>query len=149
MASSPQRPVTAVVINHRLHGPTDYVTAQTDVAAAIAYAHEHAAALGIDGERVAVWAFSGGGPLLSQYMRSCPPQIRCLLAFYAMLDLRALITTDADLARVELLVRLSPPLTWRSQRYRSLWRLPAETRWSRLRSMSSWPKRSQRTPPSS
>jgi acetyl esterase/lipase len=98
----------AVVVNHRLHALTDYITAQNDVTAAVAYVREHGGALGIDSDHIAVWAFSGGGPLLSEYIRERPPQIRCLLAFYAVLDLRALITPDADPARVDHIVRLSP-----------------------------------------
>jgi acetyl esterase/lipase len=98
----------AVVVNHRLHALTDYVTAQSDVTAAIAYVRDHAGTLGIDGERIAVWAFSGGGPLLSDSIRARPPQVRCLLAFYAVLDLRALIPPDAEPSLVERIVRLSP-----------------------------------------
>jgi acetyl esterase/lipase len=97
-----------VTFNHRLHAPTDYDTAQSDVSAAIRYLCEHARALGVDGERLALWAFSGGGPLLSEYFRACPPHIRCLLAFYAVLDLRPLLTPDADPARIERVLRLSP-----------------------------------------
>jgi acetyl esterase/lipase len=76
------------------------------VSAAIRYVSEHAGALGVDGDRLAVWAFSGGGPLLS--LRDRPPHIRCLLAFYAVLDLRPLLTPDSDPARIERVVRLSP-----------------------------------------
>jgi len=55
-----------VVFNHRLHAPTDYETAQADVMAAVDYVRKHADEFGIDRDRLALWAFSGGGPLLSE-----------------------------------------------------------------------------------
>ena len=98
----------AVVVNHRLHALTDYVIAQNDVNAAVGYVREQGSELGIDSEQIALWAFSGGGPLMSDYLRDCPPHVRCLLAFYAVLDLRALITPDLNPALAERVVRLSP-----------------------------------------
>ena len=65
--------VAAVVFNHRLYKPTDYTTAQADVAAAVDYVRSHADDLGVDGERIGLWVFSGGGPLLNRYLRERPP----------------------------------------------------------------------------
>jgi len=56
--------LVGVTFNHRLHAPSDYERSQSDVAAAIGYVREHAAELNVDAERIALWYFSGGGPLL-------------------------------------------------------------------------------------
>jgi acetyl esterase/lipase len=80
--------LAAVVFNHRFVGPEMLLHAASDVASALAHVREHSAELGIDRDRIAVWAFSGGGPLLSIAMRGAPPYVRALLAFYAALDIR-------------------------------------------------------------
>jgi acetyl esterase/lipase len=100
--------LVGVVFNHRLHAPTDYETAQADVTAAVDYVRKHADDLGIDPDRLALWAFSGGGPLLSECLRTSPPYVRCLVAFYAVMDLRRFVGPDADAARLERAARLSP-----------------------------------------
>jgi acetyl esterase/lipase len=85
-----------VVFNHRLHAPTDYPTAQSDMQAAIDSLRSHAGDLGVDADRIGVWAFSGGGPLLAWCLRDRPTFVRCLLAFYAMLDLRHLLPPETQ-----------------------------------------------------
>lgn len=87
--------LVAVVFNHRLYGPGDYETAQSDMQAAILYVRSRAGDLGIDADRIGLWAFSGGGPLLAWCLRERPPFVRCLLAFYALLDVRHLLPPDA------------------------------------------------------
>jgi len=87
--------LVGVVFNHRLHAPTDYSTAESDMRAAIEYARGHAGDLGIDAGRIGVWGFSGGGPLLTWCLRERPSFLRCVLAFYAMLDVRHLLPSDA------------------------------------------------------
>jgi len=84
-----------VVFNHRLHAPTDYPTSQSDMQAAIEYVRSHASDLGVDADRIGVWVFSGGGPLLSWCLRDRPAFVRCLVAFYAILDVRHLLPLDA------------------------------------------------------
>jgi acetyl esterase/lipase len=59
-----------------------------DVAAAIAYVREQAEDLGIDAERLALAAYSSGGPMLSPYLHGAPACLRCALAFYPFLDIR-------------------------------------------------------------
>jgi acetyl esterase/lipase len=87
--------LVGVVVNHRLHAPADYPIAESDVQAAIEYVRSHADDFGIDRDRIGVWAFSGGGPLLTWCLRDRPPFVRCLVAFYAMLDVRHLLPPDA------------------------------------------------------
>ncbi|HJY37404.1 MAG TPA: dienelactone hydrolase family protein [Steroidobacteraceae bacterium] len=78
--------LVGVTFNHRLYTPTDYARSQADVAAAIDYVREHAAQLNVDAERIALWYFSGAGPLLGAVLRERPSYVRCVLAFYALLD---------------------------------------------------------------
>ena len=96
-----------MTFNHRLHAPTDYGRAQSDVAAAIEYVRSHAAELNVDPDRIALWFFSGGGPLLSAVLRDRPEYVRCVLAFYAFLDMRSMVPADADAATVARAAELS------------------------------------------
>ena len=87
-----------VTLNHRLHAPTDYRRSQSDVAAAIDYVRSHAAELNVDPERIALWYFSGGGPLFSCVLRDRPKYVRCVVAFYAVLDLRSMAPEATELS---------------------------------------------------
>jgi acetyl esterase/lipase len=78
----------AVAFKHRLYGAGSYDRAASDVEALVDYVRSHAADLRIDPERLAVWAFSGGGPLLSFAFQAPPPYLRCIVSYYAPLDLR-------------------------------------------------------------
>lgn len=88
--------LAAVVFNHRLRTLTDYPVAQSDMKDAIEYVRRHGADLGIDAQRIGVWVFSGGGPLAAWCLRERPPFLRCLVAFYALLDVRHTLPADAD-----------------------------------------------------
>ena len=80
--------LVAVAFDHRFLAPERLLDAAADVEEAIASVRENAEALGIDRDRLAVWGFSGGGPLLSVALRGTPPYVRAILAFYAALDIR-------------------------------------------------------------
>jgi acetyl esterase/lipase len=88
--------LVGVTFNHRLYAQTDYARAQSDVGAAIEYVRSHAAELNVDANRIALWYFSGGGPLMTAILRERPEYVRCLLAFYAYLapadELRSKVT---------------------------------------------------------
>lgn len=86
--------LVGVTFNHRLHAVTDYGRAQSDVAASIEYVRSHAAELNVDPDRIALWYFSGGGPLLSAVLRDRPAYVRCVLAFYAYLDVQGMTPGD-------------------------------------------------------
>jgi acetyl esterase/lipase len=100
--------LVGVTFNHRFHGYGDIETAAADVAAAVDYVRAHAEELGIDPERLAVWAFSGGGPVLTPLLREPPTYLRALVAYYAVLDVRGLPASMAGGASSELLARFSP-----------------------------------------
>ena len=81
--------MVGVTFTHRLGFPQPRLEdAAADVRAAIEYLRANAASLNIDGGRLCLAAYSGGGPLLSIAMRERPPYVRCLVAFYAFLDIQ-------------------------------------------------------------
>jgi acetyl esterase/lipase len=78
--------MVAVAFTHRLHEAEDYPRAAGDVAALVDHVRSRADALGIDKDRLAVWAFSGGGPLASFVFRERPGYMRCAVLYYSILD---------------------------------------------------------------
>ncbi len=75
---------TAVAFNHRYHEANDFSDSIRDVSAVIDHVRG-------DSDKVVLWAFSGGGPLLAQGFDK--PYVRALVDYYAFLD-------GAPLARV-------------------------------------------------
>ncbi len=76
------RGVAAVTLDHRLHGLADYPRAAEDVAAAVELVRADPR---IDADRVALWFFSGGGPLTADWLQAPPPWLRCVAATYPIL----------------------------------------------------------------
>ncbi|HKR13939.1 MAG TPA: alpha/beta hydrolase [Pyrinomonadaceae bacterium] len=78
-----------ITFTHRLSFPKPMLNeAAGDLNAAISYLRANADDLNIDKDRICVVVFSGGGPLLSVAMRDKPAYVRCLVAFYAFLDIQ-------------------------------------------------------------
>lgn len=78
-----------VVPNHRLGYPEPRLAeAADDVERAVAHFRARASDFEGDPDRLALAAFSGGGPLLSPFIREPRPYLRCLAAFYSLLDIR-------------------------------------------------------------
>lgn len=78
-----------VTFTHRLGYPKPFLNdAASDVEAAVNYVRANADSLGVDRDRLCLAAYSGGGPLLSAAMRERPSYVRCLVSFYAFLDVR-------------------------------------------------------------
>jgi hypothetical protein len=73
----------AAVVRHPLHALADYSTASGVVRAAI---DEARSIPGVDGSRVALWHFSGGGPMVAPWMVELPPWLRCVALTYPILD---------------------------------------------------------------
>jgi acetyl esterase/lipase len=103
--------MVGVTFSHRLGYPNPLLTeAASDVSAAIKYVRANAEMLNIDRDRICLAAFSAGGPLLSLAMRDQTPYVRCLVAFYAFLDIR-----QSDLHKkyeTPALVRSFSPITY-------------------------------------
>ncbi|MFI6982258.1 alpha/beta fold hydrolase [Embleya sp. NPDC050154] len=71
-----------VTVDHRLHGLEDFERAAADVVAAVERVRAHPR---VDGERVALWFFSGGGLLTTDWLAAPPEWLRCLAASYPVL----------------------------------------------------------------
>jgi dipeptidyl aminopeptidase/acylaminoacyl peptidase len=80
--------LAAITFNHRYYSPTSLRDSESDVADLIKYVRDHAASLNIDSDRICLWAFSGGGPLLSFALRDAPSYVRCMVSYYGLLDLQ-------------------------------------------------------------
>jgi acetyl esterase/lipase len=78
----------AVTFDHRFLAPERLTDAGQDVEDLLSHVRTTADSLGVDPERLALWAFSGGGPLLTAGLRERPPWLRALVAYYAVLDLQ-------------------------------------------------------------
>lgn len=79
--------LAAVTFNHRFYSHEKVGVAATDVADLISYVRRNAAELNLDPDRLCLWAFSFGGLQLSPAIKDAPPFVRCLVSFYAFLDL--------------------------------------------------------------
>ena len=81
--------MVGITFTHRLGFPKPLLTeSASDVTSAINYVRTNADSLNIDKEKICLVAYSAGGPLLSLAMRDKPGYIRCLVAFYAFLDIQ-------------------------------------------------------------
>ncbi|MER7745786.1 alpha/beta fold hydrolase [Streptomyces bacillaris] len=76
------RGAVSAVLDHRLHAVTDYGRAAEDVADAVERVRADPR---VDGGRVALWFFSGGGPLTADWLAAPPPWLRCLALNYPVL----------------------------------------------------------------
>jgi acetyl esterase/lipase len=78
-----------VTFNHRLGFPAPLLgESAADVAAAIDFVRANAAAWNADGDRICLAAYSAGGPLLTLGFERSRPYVKCLVAFYAFLDVQ-------------------------------------------------------------
>jgi len=81
--------MVGVTFTHRLGFPkTALSEGESDVNAAINYIRTNADSLNIHKDRLCLIAFSAGGPMLSTAMREKPAYIRCLIAYYAFMDVQ-------------------------------------------------------------
>ncbi|MEV4744238.1 dienelactone hydrolase family protein [Streptomyces sp. NPDC049555] len=74
--------VVGVTLDHRLHDVGDYERAAADVAAAVALVRADPR---VDGDRVGLWFFSGGGPMTADWLAAPPEWLRCVAATYPIL----------------------------------------------------------------
>ena len=77
-----------VTFNTRFYDWAKISDTKSDVRDMIAYIRNNAKALGVDPERIVLWAFSAGGVLLGDYLSDPQPYVRSLIAYYAILDPR-------------------------------------------------------------
>jgi len=82
--------LVAVAFTHRFSPPPQSLLAEaaSDVDSAINYLRSNAESIHANADHIGVCAWSSGGALLRPLLTKKPPFLRCLLAFYAMLDLQ-------------------------------------------------------------
>jgi acetyl esterase/lipase len=77
-----------ITFNHRFYAWESLADSQSDVMDLIAYVRDNAESLGVDKDRIILWALSAGGIFLSQPLQQSPPYIRSIVAYYSELDLQ-------------------------------------------------------------
>jgi len=99
-----------VTSNHRsTERWTKLPDAASDVADLIAYVRAHAAELQIDANRLCLWACSAGPPVgLSAILHDRPSFVRCIVAYYGVMDLQSLRDTIDPLIPDSVLHTYSP-----------------------------------------
>ena len=81
-----------ITFNHRFYGwdMKALTDARSDVIDAIAYIRSNAERLGIDKDRICLWALSAGSLFLGPAITDAPAYIRCMVFYYAIMDLEPL-----------------------------------------------------------
>jgi dienelactone hydrolase len=77
------RGAVGVTVDHGLHSPADYPAADEDVRAAVELLRADPR---VDGDRVALWFFSGGGMLSTGWLREPPSWLRCVALTYPLVE---------------------------------------------------------------
>jgi acetyl esterase/lipase len=100
--------MVAVMFTHRFSPPPQLllVEAASDLRAALQYLRSNAESFHADGDCVGVCAWSSGGELLTPLLRDRPVFVRCLVAFYALLDVQQ-YAPPGDAAALEYLKAFS------------------------------------------
>ncbi|WDG33238.1 alpha/beta hydrolase [Streptomyces sp. CA-278952] len=75
--------VVGVTLDHRLHAVTGYEVAAADVADAVERVRADPR---VDADRIVLWFFSGGGPIMADWLTDPPPWLRCVAANYPILS---------------------------------------------------------------
>lgn len=101
--------MVGVVFTHRMGFPKpEFALAETDLNDAINYVRNNADRLNVDKDRIALVAFSAGGPLLSVPMRDVPPYVRTLVSIYGFLDIQQSEMHRRAIGDAEILKKYSP-----------------------------------------
>lgn len=102
-----------ITFNHRLYGLDRLADAQSDLVDLVRHLRDNAATYGIDRDRLCLWAFSGGGTMLSAAFGDQLPGVRCLVSYYGVLDRRGqraeipATVTDSTLQELSPVYRVS------------------------------------------
>ncbi|HLA94803.1 MAG TPA: alpha/beta hydrolase [Pyrinomonadaceae bacterium] len=110
-----------VTFTHRLEYPARSLeTGAKDVTDAIKYFRMHADKYNADRDRISLIGYSAAGPMLTLGMRGETPYIKCLVAFYAFMDVQraehrktegaAALTTFSAVTYLEKNPQLLPPM---------------------------------------
>lgn len=83
--------MAAVTFNHRAEWANGFVPgslarAAADLADLIAFVQKKAPEFNLDPQRICLFSFSAGGPLLATPIRTAPDYLRCIVSFYSFLE---------------------------------------------------------------
>jgi len=106
-----------VTFNHRYVKMQQIDESQANIEAAFAFVRGQANAFHLDADRLAAWAFSGGGSFLGPLLTAPPAWLRCLVSYYAILDLRPVKDRIPGGLGDEALQRFSPAACLPAQGY--------------------------------
>lgn len=79
------RGLVAALVQLPLHTYEDYPAAATALAEAVEFVRADPR---VDADRMGIWFFCGGGPLISDWLRTPPEWLRCLAASYPLVGSR-------------------------------------------------------------
>jgi acetyl esterase/lipase len=96
-----------ITFHHRYHRLGLIGESALDVEDAIKYVRENADKFCLDPDNLCLWVISGGGPLLSTTLRKRPDYLKCVVAYYARLDMRGFNEAEKILNK-ETLHKFSP-----------------------------------------
>lgn len=77
-----------VTFNHRFYTWNSLPDSQSDLNDLIAHVRNNADSLGVDKDRIILWAVSAGGVFLGHPLRDAHPYVRCIVGYYPQLDLQ-------------------------------------------------------------
>jgi acetyl esterase/lipase len=77
-----------VTFNHRFYTWDSLPDSQSDLTELITHVRDNADSLGVDKNRIILWAVSAGGVFLGHPLRDAQPYIRCIVGYYPQLDLQ-------------------------------------------------------------
>jgi acetyl esterase/lipase len=80
--------LVGITFNHDYHAPEQLPQSAANVLAAIAFVRENAARFHLDPNRICLWTCSGGGPHICFALRDQPAYVRCLVVYYAIMDVQ-------------------------------------------------------------
>ena len=77
-----------VTFNHNYYGPDQLPQSAMNVQDAIAFVRDNAAEFQLDPNRLCLWTCSGGGPHICFALRHKPAFVRCLVIYYAIMNVQ-------------------------------------------------------------
>lgn len=86
--------MTGIAFDHRFLGPDRLRDSAADVADLVKHVRENAKTLGVDANRLALWAFSGGGPLLASPLRERQNWLKLVVAYYGIMEVPGAANDD-------------------------------------------------------
>ena len=96
-----------ITFHHRYHKLDLIGESAQDVEDAIKYVRDNADKFCLDRDNLCLWAISGGGPLLSTTLRENTDYVKCIVAYYARLDMRGVKEAEQILNK-ETIYKFSP-----------------------------------------